>query len=150
MKSNDDRHAGESLTPLHKRQDVRVLDKASKTWIPGEVTGHSGEPRSYNIRTNRGSNRADLREAPQQDCADTGNRPGVATQTRPRPTPLETPSAIRPEHGPTTDREDESLPPSGQVTIRTRSGQSGDQNPSPLTMTTPDDYEYHQTKTTTK
>ena len=84
MKSNYDRHAGESLPPLHKGQNVRILDKASKTWIPGEVTGHSGEPRSYNVRTNQGSNirrnRGDLREAPQQDSADTGNRPGVTTQ----------------------------------------------------------------------
>ena len=75
MKSNYDRHAGESLPPLHKGQNVRILDKASKTWIPGDVTGHSGEPRSYNVRTNQGSNirrnRGDLREAPQQDCADT-------------------------------------------------------------------------------
>ena len=39
MKSNYDRHAGESVPPLHKGQNVRVLDKASKTWIPGEVTG---------------------------------------------------------------------------------------------------------------
>ena len=39
MKSNYDRHAGESLPPLHKGQNVRVLDKASKTWVPGEVTG---------------------------------------------------------------------------------------------------------------
>ena len=69
MKSNYDRHAGESLPPLHKGQNVRILDKASKTWIPGEVTGHSAEPRSYNVRTNQGSNirrsRGDLREAPQ-------------------------------------------------------------------------------------
>ena len=114
MKSNYDRHAGESLPPLHKGQNVRVLDKASKTWIPGEVTGHSGEPRSYNVRTNQGSNirrnRGDLREAPQQDCADTRNRPGVTNQTHPRPTPLETPSAIRPQHDPTIDQEAE--PPS--------------------------------------
>ena len=108
MKSNYDRHAGESLPPLHKGQNVRVLDKASKTWILGEVTGYSEEPRSYNIRTNQGSNtqcnRGDLREAPQQDCADTGNRPGVTTQTHPRPTPLETPSAIHPDHDPTIKR----------------------------------------------
>ena len=126
MKSSYDRHAGESLPPLHKGQNVRILDKASKTWIPGEVTGHSGEPRSYNVRTNQGSNirrnRGDLREAPQQDCADTGNRPGVTTQTHPRPTPLETPSAIRPEHDPTIDQEAEPPSQSGQETVRTRSG----------------------------
>ena len=126
MKSNCDRHAGESLPPLHKGQNVRVLDRASKTWIPGEVTGHSGEPRSYNVRTNQGSNirrnRGDLREAPQQDCADTGNRPGVTNQTHPRPAPLETLSAIRPEHDPTIDREAESPSQSGQETVRTRSG----------------------------
>ena len=126
MKSSYDRHAGESLPPLHKGQNVRILDKASKTWIPGEVTGHSGEPRSYNVRTNQGSNirrnRGDLREAPQQDCADTGNRPGVTTQTHPRPAPLETPSAIRPEHGPTIDHEAEPPSQSGQETVRTRSG----------------------------
>ena len=63
-----------------------------------------------------------MREAPQQGCADTGNRPGVTTQTHPRPTPPETPSAIRPEHDPTTDREDESPSQSGQETVRTRSG----------------------------
>ena len=79
---------------------LRVLlsDKASKPLIPGEVTGHSGEPRSYNVRTNQRSNiqhsRGDLREVPQQDCADTRNQPGVATQPHPRPTTLETPSAI--------------------------------------------------------
>ena len=115
MKSNYDRHAGESLPPLYKGQNIRVLDKASKTWIPGEVTGHSGEPRSYNVRTNQGSNirrnRGDLREAPQQDCADTGNRPGV-----------ETPSAIRPEHDLATDREAEPPSQSGRETVRTRSG----------------------------
>ena len=89
-----------SLPPLHKGQNVRVLlsDKASKPLIPGEVTGHSGEPRSYNVRTNQRSNihhsRGDLREVPQQDCADTRNQPGVATQPHPRPTTLETPSAI--------------------------------------------------------
>ena len=54
MKSNYDRHAGKSLPPLHKGQNVRVLEKASKTWMPGEVTGHSGEPRSYNVRTKPG------------------------------------------------------------------------------------------------
>ena len=128
MKSNYDRHAGESLPSLHKGQNVGVLDKASNTWIPGEVTGHSGEARSYNVRTNQGSNirrkRGDLRGAPQQDCADTGNRPGVTTQTRPRPTPLETPSAIRPEHDPSTDREAEPPSQSGQETVRTRSGLS--------------------------
>ena len=122
MNSNYDRHAGESLPPLHKGQNVRILDKASKTWIPGEVTGHSGEPRSYNVRTNQGSNirrnRGDLREAPQQDCADTGNRPGVTTQTHPRPAPLETPSAIRPEHGPTIDHEAEPPSQSGQETVK--------------------------------
>ena len=68
MKSNYDRHAGENLPPLHKGQNVRVLDKASKTWILGEVTGHSGEPRSYNIRTNQVSNirrnRGDLGKLP--------------------------------------------------------------------------------------
>ena len=126
MKSNYDRHAGESLPPLHKGQNVRVLDKASKTWIPGEVTGHSGEPRSYNVRTNQGSNirrnRGDLRKVPQQDCADTGNRPGVTTQIHPRPTPLETPFVIRPEHDPTTDREAEPPSQPGQETVRTRSG----------------------------
>ena len=125
MKSSYDRHAGESLPPLHKGQNIRVLDKASKTGIPGEVTGYSGEPRSYNVRTNQGSSirriRGDLREAPQQDCADTGNRRGVTTQTHPRPTPLETPSAIRPEHDPTTDREAERPSQSGQETVRTRS-----------------------------
>ena len=88
-KSNYDRHARESLS-----RNIRILDKASKTWILGEVTGHSGEPRSYNVRTNQGSNiwcnRGDLREAPQQDCADTGNRPGVTTQTHPRPAPQST------------------------------------------------------------
>ena len=119
MKSNYDRHAGESLPPLHKGQNVGVLDKASKTWIPGEVTGHSGEPRSYNVRTNHGSNirrnRGDLREAPQQDCADTG----VTTRTHPRPAPLETPSVIRPEHA---DREAEPPSQSGQEAVRTRSG----------------------------
>ena len=63
-----------------------------------------------------------MREAPQQDCADTGNRPGVTTQTHPWPTPLKTPSAIRPEHDPTTDREAEPPSQSGQETVRTRSG----------------------------
>ena len=38
MKSNFDRHAGESLPHLHKGQNVRVLDKASKTWIPQRRT----------------------------------------------------------------------------------------------------------------
>ena len=63
-----------------------------------------------------------MREAPQQDCADTGNRPGVTTQTHPRLTPLETPSAIRPEHDPAIDREAEPHLQSGQETVRTRSG----------------------------
>ena len=126
VKSNYDRHAGESIPPLDKGQNVMVLDKASRTWIPGEVTGHSGEPRSYNVRTNQGSNirrnRGDLREAPQPDYADTGNRPGVTNQTHPRPAPLETPSAICSEHGPTIDHEAEPPSQSGQETIRTRSG----------------------------
>ena len=129
MKSNYDRHAGESLPPLHKGQNVRVLDKASKTWIPGEVTGHRREPRSYNVRTNQGSNircnRGDLREAPQQDCADTGNRPGVTTQTHPRLATLETPSAIRPEHDPSIVREAELPSQSGQETVRTVRTRSG-------------------------
>ena len=145
VKSNYDRHAGESLPPLDKGQNVMVLDKASRTWIPGEVTGHSGEPRSYNVRTNQGSNirrnRGDSREAPQQDCADTGNRPGVKTQIHARPTPLETPSAIRLEHDPTTDREAERPSQSGQETVRTCS--VGWSEPLPVKMNTPVEQDYH-------
>ena len=87
-----------SLPSTKDRMSVLLLDKASKTLIPREVTGHSGEPRSYNVRRNQGSNiqhsTGDLREVPQQDCADTRNQPGVATQPHPRPTTLKTPSAI--------------------------------------------------------
>ena len=40
MKSNHDRHARESgVPPPHKGQNVRVLDKASKTWVRGDITG---------------------------------------------------------------------------------------------------------------
>ena len=66
--SNYDRLVGKSLPPRHKGHNIRVLDKASKTWIPGEVTGQSREPRSYNIRANQGSNiwrnRGHLRKLP--------------------------------------------------------------------------------------
>ena len=46
----------------------------------------------------------------------------MTNQTHPRPTPLETPSAIRPEHDPTTDREAEPPSQRSQETVRTRSG----------------------------
>ena len=88
----------DTLWQTCRQVSLPSTDKASKPLIPGEVTGHSGEPRSYNVRTNQRSNiqhsRGDLREVPQQDCADTRNQPGVATQPHPWPTTLETPSAI--------------------------------------------------------
>ena len=54
MKSNSDRPAGKYIPPTHNGQKVRVLDKASKTWILCQVTGHTGEASSYNVRTNLG------------------------------------------------------------------------------------------------
>ena len=49
-----DRHAGKRLPPTHNGQNVRVLDKASKTWILCQVTGRTGETRCYNVRMNLG------------------------------------------------------------------------------------------------
>ena len=54
------------LPPLYPGQDVRVLDKASRTWKPATIVGKCNEPRSYVVQTSSGNeirrNRGQLRE----------------------------------------------------------------------------------------
>ena len=54
------------LAPMYVGQEVRILDKVSKTWCPGTITRKCAEPRSYMVQTPNGNelrrNRSHLRE----------------------------------------------------------------------------------------
>ena len=51
---------------MYVGQEVRILDKVSKTWCPGTITRKCAEPRSYMVQTPNGNelrrNRSHLRE----------------------------------------------------------------------------------------
>ena len=61
--------AGPELTPLHAGQGVRILDKETPQWHPGDVisTWTCAEPRSYIVQTPKGTRlrrtRSHLRES---------------------------------------------------------------------------------------
>ena len=62
------RNAGPELAPLHAGQQVRILNKDTHTWCPGEVvaTCAEAEPCSYIVQTPNGTRlhrtRSHLRE----------------------------------------------------------------------------------------
>ena len=67
MKSYYDKSARKTdLAPMYVGQEVRILDKVSKTWCPGTITRKCAEPRSYMVQTPNGNelrrNRSHLRE----------------------------------------------------------------------------------------
>ena len=67
MKSYYDKSARKTdLAPMYVGQEVRSLDKVSKTWCPGTITRKCAEPRSYMVQTPNGNelrrNRSHLRE----------------------------------------------------------------------------------------
>lgn len=121
------------LPPLIRGQRVRVLDQASRTWIPATVTRVLDQPRSYEVATPNGStlrrNRSHLREVPN-------------TRQEPRRVrfeddkPLESPSAHQgSERPPNTQRAHEthtdtqtptSQPPTVQLTPAPQNSSSND------------------------
>ena len=67
IKSYYDKSARKTdLAPMYVGQEVRILDKVSKTWCPGTITRKCAEPRSYMVQTPNGNelrrNRSHLRE----------------------------------------------------------------------------------------
>lgn len=73
------KHAdSKELPQLYPRQDVAVLDKATKTWKQATVVSKCPEPRSYIVQTNSGRvrrTRAHLRERAIENEADHDYQP---------------------------------------------------------------------------
>lgn len=55
MKKQYDKTSGRDLPPLYPGRPVRILNRDTKTWIPGTVVERCSEPRSYIVETPNGS-----------------------------------------------------------------------------------------------
>ena len=66
MIRDHDRRAGPELPVLHAGQRVRILNKETHLWSPGEIVTKCAEPRSYIVQTPNGTRlrrtRSHLRE----------------------------------------------------------------------------------------
>ena len=123
MKTQYDKTARkEDLPPLYPGQNIRVFNKAEKSWHPGTVIEKCLEPRSYMIKTPFGSeqrrNRSHIRESR------TETRTPSVIHAQPVPTPI-----VNPIRTPATDTEKDTPNENNQRTrdgdieiIRTRSG----------------------------
>ena len=55
MIRDHNRHAGPELAPLHAGQRVRILNKETHQWCPGEIITRCAAPRSYIVQTPNGT-----------------------------------------------------------------------------------------------
>ena len=55
MIRDHDRRAGPELPVLHAGQRVRILNKVTHLWSPGEIVTKCAEPRSYIVQTPNGT-----------------------------------------------------------------------------------------------
>ena len=55
MIRDHDRRAGPELPVLHAGQRVRILNKETHLWSPGEIVTKCAEPRSYIVQTPNGT-----------------------------------------------------------------------------------------------
>ena len=88
MKTNYDKSTSSDLPPpLYSGQDIRILNKETKRWEPGQVVNKASTPRSYNVRTYTGNtlrrNRIDLRERVQGEETSTCKARDAPTQQQP-------------------------------------------------------------------
>ena len=87
MKTSYDKSTSSDLPPLYSGQDIRILNKETKRWEPGQVVNKASTPRSYNVRTYTGNtlrrNRIDLRERVQGEETSTCKARDAPTQQQP-------------------------------------------------------------------
>lgn len=113
-------------TELQPEQPVRIFDKASHTWTPGNIVNKTTEPQSYIVETQNGAhlrrNRNHLRPVPLNPSPCDPKTPTKGTASAPKPWRPTNPEQIghspphdnpnnEPEHQPPVEAKNQSPPP---------------------------------------